>query len=327
MNSIKLLTWPKEIKTSPLLPTVILPRVALIILMLTAVALVFPATATAINLTNKNIIQKLLVDEANRQGLDPTLALAIAEVESNFDPHALSKVGAMGVMQIMPATAANVFGIAAKDLYDANINIPLGIRFIKDLLIRYEQRLDIALSHYNGGSAVQDEFGRLTVIPATKKYVNKVLAAQEKFKYKAYQLSSISSEQTMEHENTLPQQKLVNNQFNHNMSTNEQSALPLVKEVTKPDKLYSAISFEQSLYKKVEQLRALRLHNIMRNTQSKTPQSKSPQDSSAKKNQLRKVSFRHNGLAIAGKVQKLNVSSIPLSDKRKKVLAWEKIFN
>jgi len=291
--------------------------------MLTAVALVFPATAaTTINLTNKNIIQKLLVDEANRQGLDPTLALAIAKVESNFDPYALSKVGAMGVMQIMPATAANVFGIAAKDLYDANINIPLGIRFIKDLLIRYEQRLDIALSHYNGGSAVQDEFGRLTVIPATKKYVNKVLAAQEKFKYKAYQLSSISSEQTMEDKNTLPQQKLVNNQFNHNMSTNEQSALPLAKEVTKPDKLYSAISFEQSLYKKVEQLRALRLHNIMRNTQSKTPQ-----DSSAKKNQLRKVSFRHKGLAIAGKVQKLNVSSIPLSDKRKKVLAWEKIFN
>lgn len=271
------------------------------------ITLILSPTATAMNLTNKNVIQKLVVDEANRQGLDPTLALAIAKVESNFDPYALSNAGAMGVMQIMPATAKSVFGIDKEKLYDANINISLGITFIKQLLTRYDQRLDIALSHYNGGSAVQDELGRLTVIPATKKYVNKVLSAQDKFKYKAYQLSSISSDK-----------------LSRNKPTQYHTSLPLVKEVIKPDKLYSATTFDQSLYKKIEQLRTLRLHNIMRNTQNKSVNTSQLNNRLLRKKSFKKINYR--GLSITNKKQWL-AEDKTLSAKRKKVLHWEAMFN
>ena len=210
-------------------------------LVLIFITLVLSPSVNAISLTGGTNIQKFLVAEAKRQGLDPSLALAIAEVESNFDAKAVSKVGARGVMQIMPATAEGVFGIAKEELFDAKTNIFLGITFIQKLLTRYNQRLDIALSHYNGGSAVQDKFGRLTVIPATRKYVNKVLSAQKRYKNTAYQLST-----TKVHANP-----------------------PLPKDIVKPVKLYSSMTYDNSLYQKVEQLRSLRLHNIMRNTKAK----------------------------------------------------------
>ena len=310
MNKIKWLRLSIGILAMQTVTTLLLST-----LMLTT--LVLSPTAKAISLTNNNLIQKLLVDEANKQGLDPTLALAIAEVESNFDPRALSKAGAMGVMPIMPAPAAPVFGVPSDALYDASINIYLGITFIKQLLTRYNQRLDIALSHYNGGSAVQDKFGQLTVIPATKKYVNKVMAAQDKFKYKAYQLSTMSSKQTMENEKFFPDKSLATNKLTHQNSALYQTSLPLTKEVIQPEKLYSATTFDQSLYKKVETLRTLRLHNIMRNTQNK----------SVDKTPLNKINYRHSGVATGDRKQWLKKSVRPLSDKRKKVLRWERMFN
>ncbi|MGL1889915.1 MAG: lytic transglycosylase domain-containing protein [Reichenbachiella sp.] len=141
--------------------------------------------ATAATLSNEYRIQKLIINEATRQNLNPALALAIAKVESNFNPNALSHAGAKGVMQIMPKTAEQEFGVSRYRLYDAQTNVRLGIRFIKQLLHTYGQRIDIALSHYNGGSAVKDKYGNLSVIPATKKYVKKVLAAKLKFDHLA----------------------------------------------------------------------------------------------------------------------------------------------
>ncbi|WP_057831414.1 lytic transglycosylase domain-containing protein [Colwellia sp. TT2012] len=244
------------------------------------------AINSASNSANNMAIQQLLVDEANRQGIDPALALAMAEVESNFNPKALSKAGAKGVMQIMPATAQKVFGISSEQLYDEKINIHLGIRFIKQLLTRYNQRLDIALSHYNGGSAVQDKWGRLRVIPATKRYVNKVLSAREKYNYKAYQLSI----------------------------GDYHSALTTTNHITKPKKHYLAATAEQSLYQKVEKLRTLRLHNIMRNTQGK---------SSA----VNKTPHVYTSITQKNKVKNIQKTLFPLSEKRKKVLSWEAIYN
>ena len=301
-------------------------------------SLVVSPVVIAISLTNDNTIQKLLVDEANRQGIDPTLALAMAEVESNFNPRALSKAGARGVMQIMPATAENVFGISSNQLYDAKININIGISFIKKLLNRYNQRLDIALSHYNGGSAVQDRFGRLSIIPATRKYVNKVISAQQKFTYKAYQLSSVgslknasnmdtyTSTDTSYYTNPITKTKIKANTTRklnpdksvQNKFTNYQSQFPLTnkiaKSVVKPDKSYSSATFDDSLYQKVEQLRTIRLHNIMRNTQNK----------SANKTN---ISYRHARFSKSNSEQMAKEAAKPLTEKRKKVLNWEAMFN
>ncbi len=121
-------------------------------------------------------IQALIVREANRQNFPPALALAVARVESNFDARAKSSAGARGVMQIMPATAEQELGVPRRKLYDPETNIRAGIRFLDQLIDTYDGRWDIALSHYNGGSAVTNQWGRLRVIPATRNYVDQVLA-------------------------------------------------------------------------------------------------------------------------------------------------------
>jgi len=119
-------------------------------------------------------IQRMVVEEAERAGLSPSLALAVARVESNFQPNAKSWAGARGVMQIMPATAKGVYNVPADELWNPRLNIQLGVDFLKSLIERYDGRWDIALSHYNGGSAV-GAAPNLRVIPATRQYVADVL--------------------------------------------------------------------------------------------------------------------------------------------------------
>ena len=120
-----------------------------------------------------SIISDIIL-EAHQAELSTNVALALAQIESNFDAVAVSDKGAIGVMQIMPATAEGEYGIPKNALFDPKLNIRVGIRFLKELLDRYG-RLDIALSHYNGGSKVRQPGGRLKVIPATKHYVRMVM--------------------------------------------------------------------------------------------------------------------------------------------------------
>ena len=120
-------------------------------------------------------IQKVIVIEALKsRHVSPSLALAVAEVESSFRPQVVSHKGAIGVMQIMPATSRDVFGVNPNRLYQPDLNIRLGIRFLDDLISQYDGRVDIALSHYNGGSRV-NRTSPPSIIPATRGYVLKVL--------------------------------------------------------------------------------------------------------------------------------------------------------
>lgn len=282
----------------------------MLLTLLLSISLLLSHRATAFTSVNHTVIQNLLINEANRQGIDPALALAMAEVESNFNAKALSKAGAKGVMQIMPETAKTVFGVSSSQLYDAKINISLGISFIKQLLARYNQRLDIALSHYNGGSAVQNKSGRLSVIPATANYVNKVLLAKDKFTHGNLPLLGDSD--------SLSYSEPLND--NYSLGDNYFKTASKAKTVMKPKKYYINTSFENSLYQKVEQLRNLRLHNIMRNTKSKTPLAN-------------KMTYTHprlpkfNKQYTANKQYSANKVAITPSEKRNKVLAWEEIFN
>jgi len=118
-------------------------------------------------------IQRLVVAEARNMGIAPDLALAVAHAESGFDPMVVSNKGARGVMQIMPLTALEEYGIGPDQLWQPRINVRLGLHFLKRLLRRYRGRVDLALSFYNGGSAVGD-LPRARIIPATYAYVRKV---------------------------------------------------------------------------------------------------------------------------------------------------------
>lgn len=129
----------------------------------------------------KRQFRNLVAFEARRLGVPVSLALAVAHAESNFNPRARSPKGARGIMQIMPRTAMGEYGIQADLLWDPRINVRLGLHFLKRLLMRYRGRIDLALSYYNGGSAVGD-LPNARVIPATSRYVARVMRLQELYK-------------------------------------------------------------------------------------------------------------------------------------------------
>ena len=122
----------------------------------------------------------MVVVEARDMQLAVSLALAVAQAESDFDPLTESHKGARGVMQIMPATAMGEYGIPPDMLWNPRLNIRLGLHFLKRLIIRYGGRTDLALSYYNGGSAVGD-LPKARVMPATYDYVRKVMSLQRNY--------------------------------------------------------------------------------------------------------------------------------------------------
>lgn len=124
-------------------------------------------------------IQRMVVEEAAHAGLSPELALAVAKVESGFNPMALSSAGARGVMQIMPATARGEFGVGSDLLWSPAINIRLGVAYLK-MLLDYYGREEFALSHYNGGSRVGPP-PYSQVIPETRNYVAAVLSWKQRY--------------------------------------------------------------------------------------------------------------------------------------------------
>ena len=129
----------------------------------------------------KAAVKRIVLDEAGNMGVPPALALAVAHAESGFDPNALSHKGARGVMQIMPATAKGEYGIHPDALWDARLNVRVGLHFLNRLIRRYRGRTDLALSYYNGGSRV-GRWPNARIIPATRPYVDRVLSLQSRYR-------------------------------------------------------------------------------------------------------------------------------------------------
>jgi soluble lytic murein transglycosylase-like protein len=127
------------------------------------------------------IEQTIISESLKTTYVRPSLALAVAETESNFRPHVVSHAGAVGVMQIMPATAFGLYKIGRAALFDPQTNIRTGVRFLDHLIKKYNGRIDLALSHYNGGSAVMQN-GSARVLPYTRSYVSRVLTRSRHYK-------------------------------------------------------------------------------------------------------------------------------------------------
>jgi hypothetical protein len=116
---------------------------------------------------------ELIDGTARRHGIDPGLLAAVAAVESNFDPFAVSSKGACGIVQLIPATAAR-FGV--ENLFDAGQNLEGGAGYLRWLLDRFEGRTDLALAAYNAGERAVDRHGGIPPYPETRDYVRRVLA-------------------------------------------------------------------------------------------------------------------------------------------------------
>ena len=130
--------------------------------------------ANAMVMAERAALTRMIESATIGTRVTPSLAKAVAKVESNFRPDARSRAGARGVMQMMPATASGEFGVHPDVLWDANHNIVLGVRYLDMLISRYGA-VDVALSFYNGGSAVGPP-GAARVTPWTRDYVDSVLA-------------------------------------------------------------------------------------------------------------------------------------------------------
>jgi hypothetical protein len=131
-------------------------------------------------LTEKTPFQKLIHDAAARYNLDPTLIHSVISIESNFDPKAVSRKNARGLMQLMPRTA-ELMGV--KDSFDPAQNIDGGSHYLSDLLKKYGNDLTLALAAYNAGPDSVDKYGR-RVPPylETMKYVQRIAKTYAKLK-------------------------------------------------------------------------------------------------------------------------------------------------
>ncbi|MDR2734542.1 MAG: lytic transglycosylase domain-containing protein [Spirochaetota bacterium] len=102
------------------------------------------------------------------------LIKAVIQQESQFNPHAISRAGAQGLMQIMPKTA-QLLGL--RNPFNAAENIMAGSAYLKEMLERYGGNLPLALAAYNAGPAAVDSSGGVPNYPETKEYVQRVLAS------------------------------------------------------------------------------------------------------------------------------------------------------
>ena len=93
-----------------------------------------------------------IVDVSSAEGIDPELAFRLVKLESDFNPRATSPVGAIGLTQVMPATAKYyVKGITREGLYDPNTNLRVGFRYLRGLVREYHGDMNLALLVYNRG--------------------------------------------------------------------------------------------------------------------------------------------------------------------------------
>lgn len=116
---------------------------------------------------------------ATRYNMDADLIASVIAAESNFDPKAVSKRNARGLMQLLPETAAR-FGV--QNIFDPQENIDAGTHYLRDLLQRYNNDLALALAAYNAGPERVQQFGRVPPYAETVSYVRRVKRAYEKSK-------------------------------------------------------------------------------------------------------------------------------------------------
>lgn len=121
---------------------------------------------------------KTLVDNiAQTHGVDPALVRAVMKTESNFNRFAVSPKGAMGLMQLIPATGRR-YGV--RDFFDPEQNVAGGVRYLKFLLEKFNGNLDLSLAAYNAGENLVERLGRIPPIPETTNYVRKIRAIYKK---------------------------------------------------------------------------------------------------------------------------------------------------
>jgi hypothetical protein len=143
---------------------------------------VMGAYNSSYNNVAKPEIEKLISETAQRHGVDPNLVRQVVQAESNFNPKAVSSAGAMGLMQLMPATA-QTYGVT--DPFNPAQNLDGGVRFLKGLLERFDGNTALALAGYNAGPGAVEKYNGIPPYRETQNYVQKILKGIGQFNAQA----------------------------------------------------------------------------------------------------------------------------------------------
>lgn len=130
-----------------------------------------PHELSAAELANRQKIEVMIREVSARYNVDPALIRAVIETESNWNSTAISRKGALGLMQLVPGTARQ---LGVNNAFDPKQNLDGGVRYLHTLLERYNGDLDRALAAYNAGPGAVDRARGVPQLRETREYVRKV---------------------------------------------------------------------------------------------------------------------------------------------------------
>jgi len=122
---------------------------------------------------NPQEFEHLIKASAAKYGVSPTLVKAVIQAESGYNPNAVSRAGASGLMQLMPETAKS---LNVSNSFDPKQNVDGGVRYLKFLLDTFKGDVSLALAAYNAGLSKVARYGGIPPYQETQTYVNRVLA-------------------------------------------------------------------------------------------------------------------------------------------------------
>ncbi len=139
----------------------------------------FSKEDNSISKIKEDSLHSIILRVADRYNLDPALIKAVIKVESSFKPHAVSYRGAKGLMQLMPVTLR---AMGVDDPFDPELNIDAGARYLKKLLILFDNNLELALAAYNAGIKKVRMYRGVPPFRSTRRYVRRVLYYYRKYR-------------------------------------------------------------------------------------------------------------------------------------------------
>ncbi|MGB4503888.1 MAG: lytic transglycosylase domain-containing protein [Syntrophaceticus sp.] len=124
------------------------------------------------SISGKEPFSEIIKQASEKYGVDEKVIKAVIKHESAFNPQAVSRCGAQGLMQLMPATAKS---LGVSDAFDTEQNIMAGTRYLKQKLDEFDGNLHLALAAYNAGSGAVRKYGGIPPYKETQNYVNQVM--------------------------------------------------------------------------------------------------------------------------------------------------------